>query len=49
MSYMGYNTSVSFSLATYFEAKERAFKKAKENKEGRRALLQKQRIKGEVA
>ena len=45
---MGYNTGVAFALASYFEAKEKAFIKAKEDKEGRRGLLRSQRIEGEV-
>ena len=48
-SYSGYNVGVSFALASYFEAKEKAFKKAKEDKEGRRGLLRMQRIEEEVA
>lgn len=48
-TYGGYNVGVSFALADYFHAKEKAFEAAKEDKEGRRGLLRKQRIEGEVA
>lgn len=44
MSYSGY-----FALADYFHVKEKAFIKAKEEREGRRALLRKQRLEEEVA
>jgi len=45
-TYEGYNVGVAFALASYFQAKEEAFIKAKEDKEGRRALLRVQRIEG---
>lgn len=48
-SYSGYNVGVSFALADYFHAKEEAFEKAKADKEGRRGLLRKQRLEGEVS
>ena len=48
-SYTGYNVGVAFALADYFQAKEKALIKAKEDKEGRRGLLRKQRIEGEMA
>jgi len=48
-TYEGYNVGVAFALASYFQAKEEAFIKAKEDKEGRRALLRVQRLEGEVA
>jgi hypothetical protein len=49
MTYTGYNTDVSFALADYFHAKEKAFEAAKRDKEGRRGLLRTQRLEGEVA
>jgi len=45
-TYEGYNVGVAFALADYFQAKEKAFIKAKEDKEGRRALLRVQRLEG---
>ena len=45
-SYTGYTGDVTIALSSYYQAKEEAFIKAKEDKEGRRALLRKQRIEG---
>lgn len=47
-SYDGYNVGVAFALADFFTAKEKAFEAAKKDKEGRRGLLRKQRLEGEV-
>jgi len=45
-TYEGYNVGVAFALSTYFIQKEKAFKAAKREREGRRGLLRVQRLEG---